>query len=267
MHPPSPTRSAPAHEEGPAALVPAPPAPVRGRWRLWTALLSLLPVGCASLPVREKPAARDVPVLLVHGIDDDHRTLATLRGHLLAQGFTDVETVDLTPNDGSGGLPRLAHQVRDAADRLRERTGAEKVDVVAFSMGALVTRYWLMRLDGKPAVRRFVSISGPHHGTLMACFRHNEGVHQMRPDSPLLADLATDEAAWGPVEVVSFWTPLDLMIFPARSSVLAGASHRSFMVLAHPLMLRDGRVLEALVDTLRSRRPTPPPAPPYPAWP
>jgi triacylglycerol esterase/lipase EstA (alpha/beta hydrolase family) len=218
--------------------------------------------------VREPPAERDVPVLLVHGIDDDHRTLANLREHLLAAGFADVEAVDLRPNDGSGGLPPLAHQVRDAADRLRARTGATRVDVVAFSMGALVTRYWLMRLDGKPAVRRFVSISGPHHGTLTAYLGRNEGVQQMRPGSPLLADLARDEGDWAPVEVVSFWTPLDLMIFPPSSSVLAGATQRTFPVPAHPLMLHDRRVLEAVVEALRARRPEDVPAAvAYPRWP
>lgn len=250
---------------GPSPVVPeSPPSRARPRWL--AALLSLLPVGCATAP-RPPPVERHPPVLLVHGIDDTHRTLEPLRAYLVAAGWPEVEAMDLTPNDASSGLPALAEQVGAAAARLRARTGSDKIDVVAFSMGALATRYWLMRLDGKPAVRKFISLSGPHHGTWIAYFRGNTGAVQMRPGSPLLADLARDEGDWAPVEVISFWTPLDLMIVPARSSILTGATEQTFPVVAHPLMLRDGRVLEAVEQALRAPRYQPPGAWRSPDWP
>jgi len=214
-----------------------------------------------------KLAERPPPVLLVHGIYNDHLTMAPVRDFLLSRGLTDVEAIDLVPNDGSAGIPALAEQVRNAALALRARTGADRVDVVAFSMGSLVTRYWLMRGDGQAVVRRFVSIAGPHHGTLVAFLGFNEGARQMRPDSPLLADLARDEGAWGPVEVVSFWTPLDLMIVPAQSSRLKGAPDRAFTVLAHPLMLYDARVLEAVADALLAPHAHVPATASSPDWP
>jgi len=251
----------------------APPAKALGRFKrgVLGTLASVFSLGCAAtLPPAlppALPAERRPPVLLVHGIDDDHRTLAPVKAHLLARGFSDVEAIDLVPNDGSAGIPALAEQVRDAALALRARTGAERVDVVAFSMGSLVTRYWLMRGGGQAAVRRFVSISGPHHGTLLAFFRANEGARQMRPDSPLLRDLARDEGEWGGVEAVSLWTPLDLMIVPPASSRLRGARHRAFPVVAHPLMLHDPRVLDAVTDALSGAHAQVPGIWSYPDWP
>ena len=107
-------------------------------------------------------ASGQVPVLLVHGIDDDARTLAPLANGLARAGFLDVQIVELKPNNGDAPIAVLAGQVAEAAGSLRARTGSARVDVVGFSMGALVSRYYLQRLEGRNHVRRFVSISGPH---------------------------------------------------------------------------------------------------------
>jgi triacylglycerol lipase len=215
----------------------------------------LLASGCVSARSAVAPQVEPrVPVLLVHGIDDSSRTLEPLRRHLLEVGFTELEVVDLDPNDGAVGLGVAAVQVEAGARRLQARTGAPRIDVVAFSMGALISRYWLRRMPEHVPVRRFVSISGPHHGTLTGYLRSNDGARQMRPSSPFLQDLQRDEGEWDGVQVFSFWTPLDLMILPASSSRLAGAAQQTFPVIAHPLMLRDRRVFRAIVLALTEGR-------------
>jgi len=240
-------------------------------WRLVACLLAVATCSCgalsmtsasarASAPVPSTAATPGeasgrLPVLLVHGIDDDARTLAPLAEGLARAGFQDVRIVELKPNDGAAPISVLAGQVAEAAGSLRARTGHARVDVVAFSMGALVSRYYLQRLEGRSHVRRFVSISGPHAGTLTGWLRANPGARDMRPGSELLRGLAADEAPFGDVQVFSLWTPLDLMIIPARSSRLAGARERTIPVVLHPLMLRDGRVLRAVEEALTVERP------------
>jgi triacylglycerol lipase len=199
--------------------------------------------------------SRLTPVLLVHGIDDDALTLGPLADELTRAGFQDVQRVELKPNDGAAPIAVLAEQVAEAARSLRTRTGSERIDVVGFSMGALVSRYYLQRLEGRDHVRRFVSISGPHAGTLMGWLRANPGARDMRPGSELLRGLAADEAPFGDVQVFTLWTPLDLMILPSWSSQLAGARERTIPVILHPLMLRDGRVLRSVQEALTVERP------------
>jgi len=121
-------------------------------------------------------------------------------------------------------------------------------------MGALVARYWLTRVPGHVPVRRYVSISGPHHGTWIGFARRNAGGEQMRPGSPFLQELAKDEGQWGPVEAYSFWTPFDLVIVPPSSSRLRGAVMRTFPVVLHPLMMSDARVLDAVIEALGGPR-------------
>jgi triacylglycerol lipase len=214
-----------------------------------------LATGCAAGPaVRSQPQAHPAspppPVLLVHGLHDTASGLGTMKEHLERAGWPVVRTASLEPNDGSVGVPDMARQVARAAEALRAETGAARIDVVGFSMGALVTRFWLQRLGGRDQVRRFVSISGPHAGTMMAYLQPGEGVKQMRPRSQLLRTLARDPTPFGEVEVYAFWTPLDLIIVPAVSSRLPGSTERTFPVLLHHWMRDDARVIGELIEVL-----------------
>ena len=49
----------------------------------------------------------------------------------------------------------------------------------------------------------------------------------------------------------SLYTPMDLVILPATSSRMKQARNISVPVLAHPLMVLDGRCLRAVVEALR----------------
>lgn len=190
-----------------------------------------------------------VPVLLVHGIWDSSARLEPLRAGLAERGIARSTALDLRPNDGRAPIPLLASQVAHAVD-CASSDGAP-VDLVGFSMGALVSRWYIQRGGGRSRIRRFISISGPHHGTLNAFALPLAGVRQMRPNSDLLRDLATDADPWGPVEVHTVWTPYDLMILPAKSSQLPGArSDQRLPVAMHRFMLSDARVLDHVAKLL-----------------
>ncbi len=191
------------------------------------------------------------PALLVHGIWDDGARFDVMRAALEARGVGPIAAIDLWPNDGSARIERLAEQVDAAARGLLEASGAPRLDVVGFSMGALVSRFWVQRLGGKRLARRFVSISGPHAGTATAWALPKAGVRQMRPGSSLLIELAADDDPWGPVEVHSVWTPYDLMILPPRSSRLdkSHGEHR-LPVPMHRWMITDRRAVEAVSSIL-----------------
>ncbi|MBN1538361.1 MAG: hypothetical protein JW908_16610 [Anaerolineales bacterium] len=191
-----------------------------------------------------------LPVLLVHGIDNSSKRLRTMQRALLQRGFSSVVAMDIVPSNGSIRFEAMGKQVRDAAFQLLHSTGAPKIDIVAYSMGALAARYFIQRLGGKSMVRRFVSISGPHHGTFNAYFRLNTGCRQMRPNSDFLIALNSDIDPFGDVAVFSFYTPYDLMVLPGKSSIIPGAHNRAFPVLLHPLMTFDRRVIEAVAQTL-----------------
>lgn len=190
------------------------------------------------------------PVLLVHGIDDTAAVFDAMRPRLVAAGFQ-VEALDMVPSNGDASLQVLAVQIQDRVEAMRRRTGSERVDVVAFSLGGIATRYYLQRLGGSERVQRFVAISSPHRGTLTGYLRGNPGAFELRLGSPFLADLNRDwEATARKLQVTSIWTPFDLMIVPSTSSRLALASEVVLPVALHPWMLTDARCAQAVAAAL-----------------
>jgi triacylglycerol lipase len=190
-------------------------------------------------------------VLLVHGIWDDGAKLGTMRRAIERAGLGPVAAIDLVPNDGRGPILELAGIVAREARALAARAPSSRIDVVGFSMGALVVRAWIQRAGGKALVRRFVSISGPHAGTLTALAIPYAGVREMRPGSPLLRELEADPDPWGEVEVHVLYTPFDLMIVPPSSSRLRGArSEQRLPIALHRWMIEDPRAIERVVAIL-----------------
>jgi triacylglycerol lipase len=187
------------------------------------------------------------PVLLIHGIDDTATKFRILKPYLEELGWV-VHAISLSPNNGDVGLEHLAQQVANYAATTFVN---QPFDLVGFSMGGIVSRYYVQRLGGIHQVQRFITISSPHYGTQIANFRFNQGASQMRRSSAFLNDLNRDVAMLNRIQFTSIWTPFDLMIVPAESSCLPVGKTMQLPVLLHPWMVRDVRSLEAIATVLR----------------
>ena len=90
----------------------------------------------------------------------------------------------------SDGLEKLAEQLKAFVDERIEPE--QRFDLVGYSMGGLVSRYYLQRLGGLRRVRRFITLAAPHNGSYMAYLLPNRGGEQMRPGSAFIEDLNRD---------------------------------------------------------------------------
>ncbi|MBD2389451.1 triacylglycerol lipase [Aphanizomenon flos-aquae NRERC-008] len=187
------------------------------------------------------------PVLLVHGINDTGAVFNKMAFYLRQQGLS-VYTVDLIPNNGSEVLEKLAQQVANYVNDTFE--AAQLLDIVGFSMGGIVSRYYIQRLGGINKVQRFITISSPHKGTIIAYGTWLAGAVQMRPNSDFINDLNADFKMLKQLNFTSIWTPYDLMILPATSSRLGIGKEVTIPVILHPLMLTDTRTLTIVADAL-----------------
>jgi triacylglycerol lipase len=122
--------------------------------------------------------------------------------------------------------------------------------LLGYSMGGLVTRYYLQRLGGIRRVQRFITISTPHRGTIAANFSTRPGCIQMRPNSDFITDLHRDVDSLNSLNFTSIWTPFDLIILPPSSSKLGIGKELQIPALAHPLMVADRRTFQAIADAL-----------------
>lgn len=196
------------------------------------------------------PQMKPETVILVHGFLDRPGIFWRMRRYLARRGHR-VHAVALRPSSGATGLEALAGQVKAHVDRLVPPD--ERCSIVAFSMGGLVVRYYLQRLNGLGRVRRFATVSTPHNGTLVAWLVGGLGCRQMRPGSTFHADLNADCHLLAPTAPLSLWTPFDLTILPPSSSVVPGFCNRRILVVHHALMVWSLSVLRAVAGHLAVR--------------
>ena len=180
-------------------------------------------------------------VVMVHGIFEDGKAFDSLKSRLENHGI-ECYVPQLKPADGRGGLDKLAENLKQDIDR--EFGETDPIAIVAFSMGGLVSRYYLQNLGGAERCEEFITISTPHHGTKVAYTFPTKGAHQMRPGSLFLQNLEETEDNLGDMPIVSYRTPLDLIILPTNSSVWDRAENRSHHVALHPMMLHTRSVLD-----------------------
>jgi triacylglycerol lipase len=187
--------------------------------------------------------------VLVHGIWNTAGIFRPLKAHLERQGWQ-VYALSMQPNNGDASLESLAEQV---AAFVNDSLGSQQpFNLVGFSMGGLVSRYYVQRLGGLARVQRFITVSAPHKGTWLGLFSHRRGIRQMRPGSPFLRSLNQDIHQLQAIAFSSLWTPFDLLILPPWSSNLSGRSHR-INVRSHNRMIWDSQGLEAIAHHLQDK--------------
>lgn len=204
----------------------------------------------ASARTRIHPGSDTPPVLLLHGYGCNSGYWSHLVPRLDAAGISHA-SVDLEPL--TGDIDGYAPLVERAVEALRAATGADKVIIVAHSMGGLVARAW-MRACGTGRVARVITLGTPHHGTCLAAFGLGLNAAQMRravrgelPECDWLRALAGGEDAAARALVTSIFSHHDNIIAPQNSSELPGARNLAFGGVGHVALGRNPRVLDTVM--------------------
>ena len=188
------------------------------------------------------------PVLLIHGIFDTIRIFDKMSRYLKKLGW-EVYSLNLVPNYGILGLDKLAEQVADYVNKTFPPN--QPLDLIGFSMGGIVSRYYVQRLGGIDKVENFITISAPHNGTLTGYALNLAAPIQMRPKSNFLENLNQDIALLDKTNFTSIWTPYDAMILPPKSSQVPVGRDIKIDVFLHPWMVSDEKVLKVIVEELK----------------
>lgn len=214
------------------------------------------------------PVDQDVagPVVLVPGYGGGTGSLDVLAEALRAAGRE--VTVVRAVGDGTGDLREQAAALGDVVDDLLASSGAPSVDLVGYSAGGVVVRWWAQEDGGAAQARRIVTLGSPHHGTDTASLANAvfgsgcpQACQQLRPDSDLLTQLnAADETAPGPWWT-SIWSESDEVVTPPASGSLEGATDLPLQAVcpgaavAHGELPRDPLVTALVLEAFASGDP------------
>lgn len=110
------------------------------------------------------------PVVLVHGtFENAYDNWAGFSGRLARDGYC-AFALNYGGQRGTAfraltGIAKSAHELRHFVNRVLDRPGAHKVDLVGHSQGDMMPRYYLRFLGGAEHVCSLVGLSSSNHGT------------------------------------------------------------------------------------------------------
>ncbi|MCA9297492.1 MAG: alpha/beta fold hydrolase, partial [Phycisphaerales bacterium] len=160
-----------------------------------------------------KPLADDGfrPMLFVHGLAGHPGNLGMMRSYFALCGRTRAYAIDLSAGES---FEELAARMRETIARIIEVNGLgddAKIDIVAHSMGGVVSRLAVDDPVTRARVGTIVTLGSPHNGTVLARFI-GEGARtaiQLRPDSATMERLRL-QLPWDPAggwpRLVSMWS-------------------------------------------------------------
>jgi triacylglycerol lipase len=186
--------------------------------------------------------------VLVPGWHDTERALQHCRRRLVDWGWPEARVECVGFRDRHGSNVEHAAELAEAIDVIAQKTGVDRVGVVAHSMGGLALREYLTTAP-RARVHTAVFVGTPHRGTWAAYLAWGRGGAEMRPGSRFLREL---NARPMPADVNTHCisTPIDTRVLPGSSAVLAGAHWHRVLMPTHPRMLRHRVTLELIRDLL-----------------
>ena len=191
---------------------------------------------------RLRPCPR--PLLLVHGYSCSRGVWWLTRRRLEAAGHT-VATISLAPPYTNIG--KLVPQLGERIAMVCQATGADRVVLVAHSMGGLVCRSYLAR-HGSDRVERLITIASPHSGSELARIGIGKNAREMEPGSRWLKDLGQ---AGLPVPAVAIRTAHDNFVMPQDNQRLPGAIDVALEAIGHLAVLFSRRTTIELISACR----------------
>lgn len=108
------------------------------------------------------------PVILVHGIAAKQSWVMNAFGKIGDALEADGNDVYIADNDGFGRIATNAEQLRVFVENVLEKTGKEKVNIIAHSKGGLDSKYMITELGMEDKIASLTTLCTPHRGSIVA---------------------------------------------------------------------------------------------------
>ena len=190
------------------------------------------------------------PIILIHGLWNTADIFSSITSKLDEIGI-EYFSPTLKHEYGMTSIVELTNLLNYL---ILEKYGNEKeLDILGFSMGGIIGRYWIKKFNGYKRTRRFITIGSPHNGTLTSQLIPKypfKGISEMKINSLLLRDLSRSDYLLSGINCISFFTYWDLMVFPGWRANLNGGKKISLKIYKHKNLVRNPDAVKIIIDSL-----------------
>ena len=210
--------------------------------------LGLLPISLPTLPsLKFPPAKPKLPILFVHGFFHNSGTFAWLKQRLYSKGFRQFKEVNLLTSIHP--IPKLAEQVAREARLLLKKHNVSQCDIIAHSMGGVISRYFVQLLGGDGLVRNLITLGTPHRGTEWSKYSILPHIRELVPQSPTIETLNHCPPPTH-TRAIAISGALDIMMRPKDCTWWEGVRNIHLSHVGHAGLLFSRRVLEITLSHL-----------------
>jgi len=190
------------------------------------------------------------PIILIHGLWNTSSIFSSITSKL-----DDIGIEYFAPTlKHSYGITSIIDLTNTLNELVLEKYGLEKeIDILGFSMGGIIGRYWIQKFNGYKRTRRFISIGSPHKGTLIAQLVPEypfRGISEMKLNSKFLRELSKNDFFLNDIDCINFFTYWDLMVFPSWWSNLDIGEKIPLKVYKHRNLVRNNFSVEKILERI-----------------
>jgi len=190
------------------------------------------------------------PIILIHGLWNTGDIFSSITSKLDEIGI-EYFAPTLKHNYGMTSIVELTNLLNNL---ILEKYGLKKeLDIMGFSMGGIIGRYWIKKFYGYKRTRRFITVGSPHKGTLTSQLVPKypfRGIAEMKVNSFLLRDLSKSDYLLNGINCISFFTYWDLMVFPGWRASLNSGEKISLKIYKHKNLIRNPYAIEEIIERL-----------------
>ena len=190
------------------------------------------------------------PIILIHGLWNTSDIFSSITSKLKKVG---IEYFAPTLKH-KYGMTSIAELTKIFNDLILEKYGSKKeLDILGFSMGGIIGRYWIKKFNGHKRTRKFITVGSPHNGTLASQLVPKypfTGISEMKISSSLLIDLSKYDSLLKGINCISFFSYWDLMVFPGWRANLNTGEKISLNVYKHKNLVRNPEAVEIIMDKI-----------------
>ncbi len=195
--------------------------------------------------------AAGTPIIMVHGVIDNHSIFTVLRRSLSRRGFGRVISLNYSPL--SDDIRRVSRRLAMLVESVCRETGYERVHIIGHSMGGVVARHYVQCEGGDERVHTLVTLGSPHEGSAYARVLPHSLARQLRPQSEFVQELS-EPAPGCRTRMIAIWSDLDQVIVPQRNAriVHPDLNARNVFIrgVGHMSLPVDGRVVHEISTAL-----------------
>ena len=190
------------------------------------------------------------PIILIHGLWNTADIFSSITPRLDEIGI-EYFAPTLKHKYGMTSIIELTNLLNDL---ILEEYGFEKeLDILGFSMGGIIGRYWIIKFNGYKRTRQFITVGSPHNGTFTSQIVPKypfKGISEMKINSFLLRELSAYDYLLKGINCISFFTYWDLMVFPGWKAILNSGEKISLNIYKHKNLIRNPEAVERIIYRL-----------------